>query len=325
MENEEKEPASAPVKSISRKTFFGTVKEWFFERYPESRPWIEYFGEKVSGIKKGYIVLIAFIGISGFLVWGTDSCVSSKYEDILSATNVFYSSSNTFMLGQYAESQNQLGTVEKKFDDYKHDADNQILNQKQDNANLTAQLGNANLRIDQLENLPSAALLAVSNAGVALQSFNNVGQELQMNLPNLVLWINDQPLTNYLYGPYYVLVVTNREIGIDVQHLQPNEIAIKELTIDCELSIDLTNIVSGINSSMWQQKGGAILGNSSSGVSYLEEIAQPVVNQGEGFHCTPLTISTNVQTPCIITMGLNLYAPGLRGAQNTTINLLLEK
>jgi hypothetical protein len=299
----EKQPDPEKPERKEKRTLFGTVKASVLERWPEAKPWHDYFSQIHSGIKKGYIVLFALVVLIGLSVWVTHHVVSKKYQAILTSTNTFWSNTNAFLLGE-------LSGATKQIDD----DEEQIINLKLDNNKLTTEKESDDGRIATLEAMPEIAFLAYSNASVSLQA----------DLPRFDLWINNESLTNYSYvltptnsgvnvgALYYVYLNSNRDITIGIGHLAPDARSIKDISVSFMATLDSSNIVGGIGDLGWESQ--SIVGTP--GLTSLEEVSLNVLSEETGFECTPIVISQkynnlNPLGQCTFRALIGITAPGL--------------
>jgi hypothetical protein len=258
-----------------------------------------------------------------FCIYGTGHVVSDKYEDVLESTNDFWSSTNAFLLGELSDSKQQFGDYKQKTDDKIAGLNNQIMGLKEDDNKLTTELGNAQLQVAQLQTLPETAFMAYSNAQASLT----------LNEPHFDLWVNGQPLTNYLInfptGARAVIILdTNRTIKITIYPDTPHMQSIKDLTVMFGTSMDTANFVSGKGGSWWNDTGGDYqqLGPSTTGirpVGTLVEVAQSLTTEEQGFTCTPLVISKQYPQGILYTR-LSITAPGLFGVQDALVNFIVR-
>ncbi len=232
-------------------------------------------------------------------------------------TNVFYSNSNSFILGQLTILNGQLHQVQNDYSSYKSDAENQIMSLKQDNAQLTGEKDNGLLRITQLENMPQTALSAYTNA-LALSKMIPVSANFQFD-------INGKDLTNYIVGNCYIIPLPkNREIDLHVDPINNTEQPAENLTIDFFCALAPTNIVSGLGPGFWQQKPGSFHLPGSQPCCNYEIVSQSALNPIYGFDATPLILSTNFQGK-VMSADIIIFSPARPGAKETPVNFTVAE
>jgi hypothetical protein len=284
-----------------------TVKKSISEGVLDDRPWLKPWIRFYKGLKREYRLVLICIGIAVVCVYGTHHFDSDHYDSDLSDTNTFWFSTNTFLLGE-------VSGVTEQFESYKHDAENQILNLNEDNSKLTAELGNANLRIDQLETIPLSALETYSNIDreFALVNlvYSNQTQSTSGGRPVFLEFGKRIAKFGTKYGavdysnPTEIYIETNRLIEMDMIEPWPNAKSITDLMVTIELTLNITNIASGIGGTNGWQFVGSMPGNIT-----LTAISDKILTGDNSVDFPPILVSTNYQDTNIFTF-VTFTAPG---------------
>jgi len=252
---------------------------------------------------------------------------NSFYHVEIEQTNLFFSNSNSYLMGQIATISGQLQGAQKNFENYKSDSENQILNLKQDNTRLVEEKDNAELRITELEKMPETAFLAYSNADAL--------NKLYSSSPDYQLQINGKDLTNYFVitpteSYYEIFVSTNREIDITVKSLKDTDMIVEKLTVDFACPLDSTNFVSGLADGNWTHLPGNFGYVDALPSAIYEIVAQHDTTETYGFSATPLIISTNLPNSIlknhnVFPARIDIFSPGVRGMKEFALNFAMPQ
>lgn len=237
-ENQEIAPQPPPQKP--KRTLWNTIRDSFLEYRPEAKPWHEYLGERMQGMKlKRWvfysILAFALSALAGYFVHRTEK---TSFNSAISATNDFYKDE----LGKAHDANTSLT---QKVSDAEHRED--MMRQERDKCQMILAPFEAfaiakytNAPIDQRLDLLSQTMISIANA----LDYEKPKLSLQINGITLTnISISSRQDTNLISPNITILLDTNRNITFEISN--DAEITAEGVSIDFMADLAPTNVASG--------------------------------------------------------------------------------
>ncbi len=223
-----------PQMEKPHKEFFHTLWKSILERYPELKPWDDWFKRAWKGMQKSLILFLLLIGLPlvGVTIF-TTSEIKTHYQDaLLSTTNAFFRSiidaTNSFFGGQIAQLNKDVNKFQRDYEAVRQERD-----KAQEELAPWIELANS----QQITNGPLSKRL--DKLFERVEPLTNLLNEISFERPSFDLYLNNVRAANGMT----ISLEKSRKLKICIRNL--SEVTADKVAVDfiAPKELEKTNLI----------------------------------------------------------------------------------